>query len=163
MQLGQVSWLDIFVFVCFAAIYLLRDIGFWDTLICGIQALPFLGSSPLSIRFVQSTDSCLVFRLPAGIIRERYLTVAKHQLSFTQRTSLFQDLVVRCMRYAFSNIPSRITRVFFMRGIALPFLRFRMLRHGYFRQLRRPIWREIRLVSQFRSTKPITKKDTNKQ
>lgn len=51
MQLGQVSWLDIVVFVSSAAFYLLRDIGFWDTLICGIQALPFLGGSPLFVRY----------------------------------------------------------------------------------------------------------------
>lgn len=149
MQLGQVSWLDIVIFVCFAAFYLLRDVGFWDTLICGIQALPFLGGLPLSAKYmyVQSADSYSVLRLPVDIVRERYLTVEKYQLPFTQRTTLFQDLIVRCMRYAFSNIPSRITKVFFARGVALPFLRFRMLRHGYFRQLRRPVWREIRLVS----------------
>lgn len=47
MQLGQVSWLDIIVFVFFSAFYLLREIGFWDTFICGIQVLPFLGDSPL--------------------------------------------------------------------------------------------------------------------
>lgn len=95
------------------------------------------------------TDSDSVLRLPFDIVRERYLTVAKHQLSFIRRTTLFQDLIIRCMRYAFSNIPSRITRVFFTRDIVLPFLKFRMLRHGYFKQLRRPIWREICLVSQF--------------
>lgn len=126
MLLGSVSWLDIIVFLGFAAIYLLRDIGLLDTLICAIQALPFL-----------------VLQLPVDIVRERYLTAKKHQLPFTQRTTLFQDLVVRCMRYAFSNVPSRITRVFFTRGVALPFLRFRMFRYGYFKQLVHPIWSEI--------------------
>lgn len=101
-------------------------------------------------------DSDSVLRLPVDIVRERYLTVAKHQLSFTRRTTLFQDLVVRCMRYSFSNIPSKITQVFFTRGVALPFLEFRMLRHGYFKQLRNPIWREIRLVSRFCPQKVIT-------
>lgn len=148
MQLGQVSWLDIVVFVYFAAFYILRDIGFWDALVCGIQVIPFLGCLPLFVKYMYVyADSNSVLRLPVDIVRERYLTVAKHQLSFTRRATLFQDLVIRCMRYSFSNIPSRITQVFFTRGVALPFLEFRMLRHGYFKQLRNPIWREIRLVS----------------
>jgi hypothetical protein len=63
-----------------------------------------------------------------------------------QQASLFEDFVIRCVRYAFANIPSSIGRVFFSKMVALPFLRFRMLRHGYFRS---PIqWREVEQVCQ---------------
>jgi hypothetical protein len=57
-----------------------------------------------------------------------------------RRASLFEDVVVRCIRYAFANIPPGIGRVFFAKEVALPFLWFRLLRHGY---LGSPIhWRE---------------------
>lgn len=53
--------------------------------------------------------------------------------------------MVRCVRYAFANIPPRIGRVFFAREVALPFLWFRLLRHGY---LGSPIhWWEHREVA----------------
>ena len=58
-----------------------------------------------------------------------------------KRATLFEDFVVRCIRYAFAEMPAKIGRVFFSKPVALPFLRFRMLRHGY---LRSPIrWHEI--------------------
>lgn len=47
---------------------------------------------------------------------------------------------MRCVRYAFGNIHTRVGRVFFSKRVALPFLRWRMLRHGYFKY---PVhWRE---------------------
>ncbi|KAK3368226.1 Alpha/Beta hydrolase protein [Podospora didyma] len=52
---------------------------------------------------------------------------------FVQQASVFEDLVVRCVRYAFANIPPRIGRVFFCKEVVRPFLRFRMLRHGSFK------------------------------
>ena len=46
------------------------------------------------------------------------------------------------MRYAFAYIPAEIGRVFFSKGAALPFLKWRMLRHGY---VRKPVhWEEIK-------------------
>ena len=41
--------------------------------------------------------------------------------------------MIRCVRYAFANIPASIGRVFFSKEVAHPFFRFRLLRHGYFR------------------------------
>ncbi|PUU84044.1 Alpha/Beta hydrolase protein [Tuber borchii] len=129
MLLGQVSWPDILVFVVFLTWRLLRDIGIYGTVICAVQALPFL-----------------CWRMPIDIIKERYLTKLNRQSAFTRRSTLFQALVVACMRYGFACVPTRIGRVFFTKGVALPFLRFRMFRHGYFWRLRhRPLWREINL------------------
>jgi acetyl esterase/lipase len=49
-------------------------------------------------------------------------------------------VVVRCVRYAFANIPPSIGHVFFCKQVALPFLGWRMLRHG---QLTPPLhWEE---------------------
>lgn len=79
--------------------------------------------------------------MPFRIIRERYFTATARQTPFIRRATLFQDIVVRCVRYAFAEIPASIGAVFFSKPVALPFLRFRMLRHGH---LRSPLhWREI--------------------
>ncbi|KAH8589274.1 Arylacetamide deacetylase-like protein [Bisporella sp. PMI_857] len=127
MILGQVSWLDCFVFLIFLAPQLIYHVGFFSTLFCGIAALPFLP----------------VFKLPKGFIKERFLTRYEHRNPFVQQASWFEDITVRCVRYAYRYIPTHICRVFFSKPVALPFLRFRMLRHGYFRS---PIhWQEINM------------------
>lgn len=80
-------------------------------------------------------------KMPVQLIRERYFTPKKQQSPFVQRATLFQDTVIRCVRYAFAAIPSSVGKVFFSKYVALPFMRFRMLRHGIFRK---PIyWREV--------------------
>lgn len=77
-----------------------------------------------------------------GFIHERYFLKAEDKPAFVRQASPFEDFVVRCVRYAFANIPPRVARVFFSRRVALPWLRWRMLRHGY---LRSPVhWREYR-------------------
>ncbi|KAI9810705.1 MAG: hypothetical protein M1832_001214 [Thelocarpon impressellum] len=124
MILGQVSYLDCIVFLVFLAPQLLLQVGLWRTLICGLYALPFL-----------------LLQLPVQFLWARYLTRREHQVPFVRQASVFQDVVIRCVRYAFAQIPASIGRVFFSKRVALPFLRFRMLRHGY---LRSPIyWREV--------------------
>lgn len=55
------------------------------------------------------------------------------QPPFVQRFSPFEDVAIRCIRYGFANIPPEVGRVFFSKQVALPFLRYRMLRHGYLR------------------------------
>ena len=61
-----------------------------------------------------------------------------------QQASPFQDFVIRCVRYAFAKIPASIGRVFFSKYVALPFLRFRMFRHGF---VRSPVpWEEQDVV-----------------
>jgi hypothetical protein len=42
MILGQVSWLDIFVFLLFLVPQLMFHVGFFPTLFCALKALPFL-------------------------------------------------------------------------------------------------------------------------
>ncbi|KAK5127954.1 hypothetical protein LTR85_005071 [Meristemomyces frigidus] len=78
--------------------------------------------------------------MPSQLIKERYFTPHAQKSPFVQHCTLFQDIVIRCVRYAFANIPATIGKVFFSKPVALPFFRFRMLRHGF---LRSPIyWRE---------------------
>ncbi|KAI8634585.1 cation efflux family-domain-containing protein [Xylariaceae sp. FL1651] len=76
-------------------------------------------------------DQVTVLELPYGFVRERYAVKRDHRPPFVQQASPFEDFVIRCVRYAFANIPPKVGRVFFSKPVALPFLKFRMLRHGY--------------------------------
>jgi hypothetical protein len=82
-----------------------------------------------------------VLRLPKQLIKERYFTKKDQQIPFVKRATLFQDLVIRIVRYAFSDIPAAVGKVFFSKWVALPFIKVRMLRHGIWKS---PIyWREV--------------------
>ncbi|KAI5779754.1 Alpha/Beta hydrolase protein [Geopyxis carbonaria] len=131
MVLDGVSWLDIVVFLFFLAFQLLLHANILKVIGCALSALPFI-----------------VFELPLQLIRERLLTPLDHQSPFTLRTSLFQDFVIRCIRWGFINLPADIGRWFFTKGAALPFMKFRLMRMGMQRDNERrpcPSWREVHL------------------
>ncbi|KAF2100781.1 Arylacetamide deacetylase-like protein [Rhizodiscina lignyota] len=124
MILSQISYLDCLVFLIFLAPQLIIHVGFFET------AKWVLGASP-----------SLCVQLPYQFLHERYFTPRQRRSPFVQNATAFQDFVIRCVRYAFAFMPAYIGRVFFSKQVALPFLYFRMLRHGYFTS---PIrWREI--------------------
>ncbi len=82
--------------------------------------------------------------MPISLLYERLLSSREHRSPFVQQASWFEDVVIRCVRYAFAYIPAKVGRVFFSKMVALPFLRFRMIRHGY---IRSPIhWQELNQV-----------------
>jgi hypothetical protein len=92
--------------------------------------------------------------LPVAFFYDRLLAGPDKQPPFVRRASPFEDIVIRCIRYGFANIPPKIGRVFFSKQVALPFLRYRMLRHGY---LRYPVhWSELKEVSAPARTECIT-------
>ncbi|KAK4639008.1 hypothetical protein QC761_702450 [Podospora bellae-mahoneyi] len=125
LLLGPVSYLDCLVFCVFLAPQLIWHVGFFETVWCVLQALPFFS-----------------VKLPVGLMRERYFLPPENQSLFVQKASSFEDFVIRCVRYAFEHVPAKIGRVFFSKEVALPFMQFRLLRHGYFRC---PVpWREHR-------------------
>ncbi|KAF2465789.1 alpha/beta-hydrolase [Lindgomyces ingoldianus] len=127
MILGQISYLDCAVFFIFLAPQLLTHVGIWRTATWLLGALPSL--------------TMQVLILPYQFVRERYLTPYEYRSPFVQRATFFQDIVIRCVRYAFAFMPAFLGRVFFSKAVALPFLRFRMLRHGF---LSSPLaWSEI--------------------
>ncbi|KAI1333804.1 Arylacetamide deacetylase-like protein [Xylariaceae sp. FL0016] len=124
MILGPVSYLDCVIFCIFLTPQLLIHVGLWESVGVVLQCLPFL-----------------LLKLPCSFIHERYLVTQARQSAFVQKASSFEDFVIRCVRYAFANIPPKIGRVFFSKPVALPFLWFRMLRHGY---LKSPVhWNEF--------------------
>ncbi|RYP33670.1 hypothetical protein DL767_004665 [Monosporascus sp. MG133] len=114
MILGPVSYLDCIVFCVFLTPQLLIHVGLLKTVSVVLRCLPFL-----------------LIKLPYEFIRERFFISRNDQTPFVRKATPFEDFVIRCVRYAFANIPSGIGRVFFTKPVALPFLRFRMLRHGY--------------------------------
>ncbi|THW30926.1 Arylacetamide deacetylase-like protein [Aureobasidium pullulans] len=114
MILNQISYLDCIAFLIFLAPQLLIRVGLIETVSCVVTALPFF-----------------LFQLPYQFIRERFHTPQSQKSLFNQHATPFQDFVIRCVRYAFANIPAKIGKVFFSKGVALPFFWFRMLRHGY--------------------------------
>ncbi|KAI1330480.1 Arylacetamide deacetylase-like protein [Xylariaceae sp. FL0255] len=116
MILGPVSYLDCIAFCVFLAPQLLIHVGLFKTVVTILQCVPFL-----------------LFELPYSFIRERNFVNSSDQSPFTQKSLPFEDFVIRCVRYAFANLPPEVGRVFFSKSVALPFLRFRMLRHGYIR------------------------------
>lgn len=130
LHLGAVSYLDCLVFLLLLAPQLLWHVGLVATASCALLAVPFLGSPltrpPSHIQFY--ADSSTV-TLPLTIIKERHWQ--KERGLFIQRATFFEDLVIRCVRYAFANVPTNIGRVFLSKGVALPFFWFRMMRRGY--------------------------------
>ncbi|KAH8673914.1 Alpha/Beta hydrolase protein [Xylariales sp. PMI_506] len=124
MMLGPVSYLDCLVFCIFLAPQLLLHVGLVKTISVILGCLPFL-----------------LFQLPRDFVRDRYLVAYGNRSPFVQVASPFEDFVIRCVRYAFAHLQPNVGRVFFSKAVAVPFLRFRMLRHGY---LKSPVhWHEF--------------------
>jgi len=69
--------------------------------------------------------------MPYEFINERYLTYNSGQSPWVRHATPFQDIVIRCVRYAFAFIPATIGKVFFSKNVAMPFFHFRKFRHGY--------------------------------
>lgn len=155
MILGPVSYLDCLVFCIFLAPQLILQAGIFETVKVILQVLPFLGQilrppppPPLPMLAQLSSPSIYtVLKLPASFLYERFVLAPADRSAFVRQASPFEDVVVRCVRYAFANISPKVGRVFFGKNVALPWMRWRMLRHGY---LKSPVhWREYQGVSDF--------------
>lgn len=113
MILGEISTLDCIVFLVLLAPQLLIQVGPIPVLKWLIPQLPSLAVA-----------------IPFQFIWGRYFTAHERRSPFVQKATPFQDLVIRFIRFAFGNMPAFLGRVFFSKPVSLPFLRFRMLRHG---------------------------------
>lgn len=171
MILGPVSLIDCAVFCCLLAWQLIVQAGFFQTLICGLRALPFLGEFPTSkgmdlfFKELHYLDANLgvgespsrvsavlirnaVLKLPLSLIYSRVITRKHGRTLSAQKATLFENLVVRCVRHAFVHLPSHVGRVFLSREVAVPFLWFRMLRKGFWQSdLREVIYQDGSKVS----------------
>ena len=56
-------------------------------------------------------------QIPYRFIQERYFTPFDRRTPFVQRATPFQDFVIRCVKFAFANMPAFIGRVFFSKPV----------------------------------------------
>lgn len=101
MILSSISASDILIFLLFLAPNLLISI-----------------SPPLLISTILHALPNLLFLIPYQLIRERYFTPHSNRSPYVQRATFFQDVVIRCVRYAFANMPASIGAVFFSKPVA---------------------------------------------
>jgi len=145
MILDQISYLDCLVFLLFLAPQLLIRVGLWRTARWLLPALPSICKSSLTTRAIFIILIMVQgILIPYQFIRDRYYRPIGLRSSFAQRATFFQDLVIRYVRYAFRYMPASMGRVFLSKDVALPFLRFRMLRHGNL--FPSPKWYEVNNV-----------------
>ncbi|RCI08410.1 hypothetical protein L249_8772 [Ophiocordyceps polyrhachis-furcata BCC 54312] len=136
MILGPVSLLDAVIFCVLLLPQLLWHVGLVRTLRVGFETLPFL-----------------LLQLPLDTFRHRLWLPSSSLPVFWRESSLFEYVVIRCVRYGFKNIPPDIGNVFLSKAVSLPFLRWRMLRHGL---VRRPnYWHEFLLHEGDRATRGL--------
>ncbi|KAH0524601.1 hypothetical protein TsFJ059_007090 [Trichoderma semiorbis] len=115
MILGPVSLIDCLVFCIYLTPQLLYQAGFFPTAAVVLRVIPFL-----------------LVTLPIQFVWNRYCrSYASHKSSYLKGSTIFEDVMIRCVRYAFASIPANVGRVFFSKDVALPFLRWRMKRHGF--------------------------------
>ena len=74
-----------------------------------------------------------MLNVPCQFVRDRCLVDYDKRSRFVARSTLFQDLVIRCVKVAFRTMPASVGRVFFSEEVSWPFLRFRMACRGRFR------------------------------
>ncbi|KAL5115381.1 hypothetical protein ACEQ8H_006757 [Pleosporales sp. CAS-2024a] len=117
MILSHISYLDCIAFLVFLTPQLFFQIGLIPVLKWLVPALPWIVPK--------------VIVIPYQFIRERLFVHHEKRTPFVNKATPFQDLVVRFVRFAFANMPAFIGRTFFSKAVSLPFLRFRMLRHGF--------------------------------
>jgi acetyl esterase/lipase len=153
MILSQISYLDCVAFLIFLAPQLLIQIGIVPLLTWLIPALPSLGKLQCSLRVgILMLIAPKAIAIPYQFIHERFFIPHKHRAPFVKKATPFQDLVIRFVRYAFANMPAFLGRVFFSKAVSLPFLRFRMLRHGIvtspirWTEIKRPNFRGVWIV-----------------
>ncbi|QLI71650.1 Acetyl-hydrolase [Metarhizium brunneum] len=114
MILGPVSLLDCVVAGIIIAPQMLFTVGPLVTLTVVIRILPFL-----------------LFKLPFHFLA-RYVKPRYAQPWFIAESTVFEDMVIRIVRFGFMNLPVRAARVLFSKQFAYPFLKWRMFRSGHF-------------------------------
>jgi hypothetical protein len=144
MIFNRISYLDCFVFLVLLVPQLLLQVGPFEIAAWLLPAVPSLRMM-FTIHSISFTSNSLkVFQIPCQLIRERCFVPREYRTPFVQRATVFQDLVIRCVRYAFAFLPAHIGRVFFSKAVVLPFLQFRMFRHRIL--LPSPAWYELNHV-----------------
>lgn len=111
MILGQIAYVDCFVFLIFLIPQLLLRVHFIDLLEVAFKALPFLCASTYKSQINNdcgNPDMKIVIRLPYAFLNEHLFVTKVERSPFVQQATLFEDFVIRIVRYAFAKIPASI-------------------------------------------------------
>lgn len=110
-MIRPISWLDILFFCIFLLPNLFLQLPIRDFLIVCCLAIPYrIASTNLLIMIV-------LFILPIQLIYDRLTTASEW--------TLFQNLALRCVHFAFANLSPSVGRVAFSENQSFPFARFR--------------------------------------
>lgn len=125
MYLPSISFVDIVVFLVALTLRIIFSSNLLLAISTVLRAIPFL-----------------LYQLPLELIRERCL----HPGDQYHDASLFQAVVLKCMRYSFVNLPIPVARCFFDKAVVLPFYYWRVLRSGKLWAQERPTWKVVNTV-----------------
>ncbi|TGZ77119.1 alpha/beta-hydrolase [Ascodesmis nigricans] len=130
MPLPAVSTTDILIYLLLLTLRFLFSSHLLLAITIALRALPFL-----------------LFQLPVEFFRERVLHLqpsskCSEKTSTGGRrgreTTLFQAMVLKCMRYSFTNLPVPVARCFFDKFVVVGFYYWRLLRLSTSTPLRTP-------------------------
>lgn len=93
----------------------------------------------LTIATVLRCIPFLLLKLPFQLVRARWF----YQHGNRPQGAIFQQVVLRCMKYGFINLPTSVARGFFEASVIIPFYTFRLLRCGMYKSKEWPEWRWV--------------------
>ena len=112
MILGQIAYVDCLVFLVFLIPQLLLRVNVLELFEVALQALPFLcawdnitARGPYGRQILTPLTG---LQLPYQFLNEHLITKKTERSPFVQQATLFEDLVIRIVRYAFAKLPANI-------------------------------------------------------
>ncbi|QUC22250.1 uncharacterized protein UV8b_06491 [Ustilaginoidea virens] len=113
---------------------ILGPVSILDCLVAGVILAPqlvFTSGVFATLRLLYTALPLLLVHLPFHVI-SRYVQARDSQPFFIRTSSLFEDVVIRIVRYGFINFPTETLKVFLSKQFAYPLLKWRMFRSGWF-------------------------------
>ena len=122
MILGQIAYIDCFVFLIFLFPQLFLRVSIFELLRVGLAALPFLCKAPLFFGkpAERAPNTFQVVQIPYQFFRERFLVSKAKRSLFVQQATSFEDFIIRIVRYAFARMPANIGISRLIRFLLLP-------------------------------------------
>ena len=111
MILGQISYLDCLAFLVLLIPQLLLRTKWLQLIEVAVRALPFLRTwhELRCLEYARDIDSTMVvIQLPYQFLHDHLLLSKARRPPFVQQATLFEDFVIRIVRYAFAKMPASI-------------------------------------------------------
>ncbi|QPH12275.1 hypothetical protein C2857_004383 [Epichloe festucae Fl1] len=113
---------------------ILSPVSILDCSIAGVLLAPQLlwtAGVFATLKLVCAALPLILFVLPFHFLA-RYAKSRDAQPRFIRESSVFEDMIVRIVRYGFMYFPTEALKVFLSKRFAYPLLRWRMFRNGIF-------------------------------